>query len=307
MTKLFMMVGLPASGKSYQANILSKKHNAKIFSSDEYRSVLGSSEEDQTVTQHVFNKLISDIKLELKSNNAIFDATNINSKKRRNFLKEISKLDCEKICVLVLRTYDNCLVANSNRTRKVPKEVITRMYKSFETPYLEEGWDKIDVIYTDNDSNCFGYPHKFIEKYIDYNQHNRHHRQTLGNHLQSTQDYITDNFIEVDNNVELYLSACIHDCGKPFCKTFVNKRGLECSDAHYYGHENVGAYDSLFYNFYDQDVDKLLISFLIANHMKPLTWLNSTKAEKRCEQNWGINKYNLIKMLHIADTNSSRK
>ena len=37
MIKFFMMIGLPASGKSEQAKKLAAEYNAEIFSSDELR------------------------------------------------------------------------------------------------------------------------------------------------------------------------------------------------------------------------------------------------------------------------------
>ena len=304
MTKMFMMVGLPASGKSYQAQIYADRYNAQIFSSDAYRGVIGVDETDQSVTGQVFAQMIPDmINTLLLNKSIIFDATNTNSKKRRHFLNQIKKIKCEKICVLVLRTFDNCIKANKERERTVPDWVISKYYKSFETPYLEEGFDSIEVVYTDNDSTCLGYPHQFIQKYENYNQHNSHHTQTLGHHCLSVQNYILDHYIVTKkvHGLELYFAAQIHDCGKPFCQTYTNMKGEPTEEAHYYGHEAVGAYDSLFYNFYDPAIDKLLISFLISNHMRPMNWVAGTKAEQRCRANWGEKKFNLIKILHEAD------
>ena len=73
-------------------------------------------------------------------------------------------------------------------------------------------------------------------------------------------------------------------------------------NAHYYGHESVGSYDVLFANL--QNVDKMLIAFLISYHMRPLQWVNSRKAKERDRANWGEVKFDLICKLNKADIES---
>ena len=71
------MVGLPGYGKSTYA----KKLNATVFSSDEYR-------ERGVPEDKVFSQLTSDLRS--CPNDVVFDATNLNSKRRRNFLSQIT-------------------------------------------------------------------------------------------------------------------------------------------------------------------------------------------------------------------------
>ena len=298
-----MLVGLQASGKSYQAKLLAEKYNAKIFSSDEYREKLLGSENDQTENHKIFQTLEKDIINHLLANdNAIFDACNLSSKQRRAFLNRISKIQCEKICVLVMRKLENCLLANASRERIVPDHSIINYYKAFQVPYLEEGWDNIEVVYTDNDENSVDVI-EYNFKYNDYNQDNKYHSQTLGTHLWSAASYIRDNFKDDNYFDELYEAAKLHDIGKPFCRTNKTRKGVEDGQAHYYGHECAGAYNSLFID-YGKDVDKLLIAFLINNHMRPLDWINSEKAKNKAKLNWGEIKFNLICKLNKADVES---
>ena len=74
-------------------------------------------------------------------------------------------------------------------------------------------------------------------------------------------------------NADLQWAALYHDCGKVFTQVFHNAKGEPTEEAHYYNHENVGAYDCLC------DYSKtLLTSVLINLHMKPYTWkLEKTK------------------------------
>lgn len=301
--KMIMLVGLQASGKSYQAKVLAKKYNAKIFSSDEYREKLLGSELDQSSNSKIFDQLNTDIINELTSGNSIiFDACNLNSRKRRAFLQKIKKIDCEKICVVIARKLENCIKANEERERTAPRDSIINYYKSFQMPYLEEGWDKIEVIYTDKDGESI-HVTSYDFKFINYEQDSKYHSQTLGTHLWMAAAHVRDKYKDDKYFDELYEAAKLHDIGKPFCRTIKNKKGIEDGNAHYYGHECVGAYDSLFIK-YDKDVDKQLIAFLINNHMRPLNWNNGLKAMNRDRENFGKEKFELILKLNEADVES---
>ena len=59
-----------------------------------------------------------------------------------------------------------------------------------------------------------------------------------------------------------------------------------------------------FYKLTHIDVDKLLVSFLVGNHMRPIVWKESEKAKNRDRENWGEVKFNLISKLGEADQNS---
>ena len=100
--KFIMLVGLPGSGKSFKAQELSQEYNATIFSSDALREELFNDVNHQADNTTLFNELHKRIKDCLKEgNNAIYDATNINYKKRMAFLAELKNIPCEKICVIM--------------------------------------------------------------------------------------------------------------------------------------------------------------------------------------------------------------
>ena len=175
-----MMVGLVASGKSTKAKKLSLEYNATIFSSDALREEMFGDINDQGHNQELFVELHKRIKDCLRSGkSAIYDATNLNYKRRMAFLAELKGIQCEKICVLMATPYEECLRRNSERDRKVPEHVITRMYHNFNIPYWYEGWDDINIEY-DVYKGYYGKPVEFVRNYKDYNQHNSHHELTLG-------------------------------------------------------------------------------------------------------------------------------
>ena len=70
--------------------------------------------------------------------------------------------DVTKESIIVATQYEKCLEQNKNRERKVPEEVIDRMYKSFQVPTFTEGWDLIDIEYNYNKEDYS------IEEYLKF-------------------------------------------------------------------------------------------------------------------------------------------
>ena len=124
---MIMLVGLPASGKSYKAQELAQEYNAEIFSSDALREELFGDVNHQADNNKLFIELHRRIKACLKSGkSAIYDACNIAYKRSMAFIQELKNIPCEKICILMATPYEECLKRNAERERKVPEEVIKR-------------------------------------------------------------------------------------------------------------------------------------------------------------------------------------
>jgi len=117
------------------------------------------------------------------------------------------------------------------------------MYKSINIPMLYEGWDSINIIWNtdgyDFDTNVLFNGENGLNK-ID--QENPHHTLTIGKHCLKTFQICE----ELIDDFELNMAAMYHDIGKKFCKAFKNSKGEDTETAHYYNHNNVSAYDSLF-------------------------------------------------------------
>ena len=288
-----MMVGLPGSGKSTKAQELAQEYNATIFSSDSLREELFGDVNHQTDNTKLFEELHKRIKDCLKSgNNAIYDATNINYKRRMAFIKELSNIPCHKLCYLIATPYEECLKRNANRERKVPDHVIERMYRNFHIPYDYEGWDNVHVEYGDYYGH-YGYTTKFYEEYKDYSQNNSHHVLTLGEHCKNV-------CMSMYNHSQaLVYAGMLHDCGKPFTATFTNKKGEATSECHYYDHHYVGAYNSLFYN-YEHRCSSLEVAIIVMWHMQPY-FNKEEKTKEKYRKLWGEELHRNIMLLHEAD------
>ena len=144
MTKFIMLCGLPASGKSAFAAKFVHEFDAIIHSSDALRLELFGDENHQEDNGKLFQELFRRIKADLAAGKSvIFDACNINFKKRRTPLRELKRFDIEKICCVIAKPYEDCLRDNRNRNRRVPDYVIKKMREGFWIPMDCEGWDDI--------------------------------------------------------------------------------------------------------------------------------------------------------------------
>lgn len=298
---MVMYVGLPASGKSTYARQLAKKINATIFSSDELREEMFGDVNDQEHNHELFIELHKRIKDCLRSgDNAIYDACNISSKRRRAFLQELNKINCVKKCIIMAKPYVWCILSDASRDRKVSPDVITRMYEHWNTPYWFEGWDDIEIVYSEE---CVKKnPYKWMLDVSNYDQQNSHHTMSLGEHCYKTAKYLLDRRFK--NESALIIAACMHDCGKLYTGKFENAKGEPTEERHYYKHENVGAYEALFFDC--QKADPLDVSILVNLHMRPYNCEHQNeetelKLYDKYRKLWGDDLFKCVKILHEAD------
>ena len=302
MVKFYFMVGLPGSGKSTYTEKL-KEEGVIVHSSDAIREEFGDVN-DQSKNAEVFETLHNRVKSDLKDGKSVtYDATNLNRRRRIAFLNELKNIPCKKICVLIATPYEMCVAQNFERHRKVPAEVLWNMYKSFNLPTYHEGFDEIIVHYPNEIwQEYYGDILTYVKSLRDFRQDNPNHTLTLGNHMLSAMD----NVFKMNGKVydDIAIAALGHDIGKLEVKEFKNSKGERTKEAHYYNHQNVSCYKSLFFR-YPSRVNKMYISLLIELHMKPhLDWKQSEKAKQKDINLFGEEVYNDVMMLHQADINA---
>lgn len=156
MTYLYMLCGVPGSGKSTFARSFSFNVKSEYISRDEIRfKILKEDEdyfshEDEVVT--IFHNRIADL---LKNNiNVIADATHNTKKARFNFLHALETLGVNFEEVNIIPIYmntslENCLINNKKRTGKacVPDDVVMRMYNASQKPNYNEHYNYYHIIY----------------------------------------------------------------------------------------------------------------------------------------------------------------
>lgn len=311
---LLMMCGLPGSGKSVYAekrNKINLSGESKIFSSDALRKEMFGDENEQGTPKEkekLFVELHKRIKTWLSEGKiAIYDATNLNKRRRIAFLKEVNEICRYKECIFMAAPYEFCLENNKKRDRVVPEKVIKKMYMNFQPPHVSEGWDRIEVIfnegigaedYISNVSNKL----KVIE---NFDQCNQHHALTLDKHMIKTYEYLKGT---CPDDSRLQVAGLFHDIGKPFTQTKFNSKGEDDGNCHYYQHHCVGAYDVFFQGYrkskhYIISNESLLdISNLIFYHMHPyLSWKQSEKAKEKDRKLLGNEFFERVMKLHEAD------
>ena len=314
-----MMCGLPGSGKStvaHQLNIRTQNGgyiSPVVLSSDSVREEFFGNAADQSHNETVFRilhrRMIDELRM---GHSVVFDATNLSHKRRIHDLQSFSRLDCYRICILMATEYSVCVSLNKNRDRIVPDDAMFNMLKKFQPPAKNEGFDEVFIVYSALDS-AGNVTHRLSDlalNYTDYvyaaesfDQENHHHSLTLGQHCRRAAHYV---HTKVPNNYLLMYAAAIHDAGKIVTKTRVNAKGVNDGDCHYYGHECVGAYLSLFYiqsmisNCTTDDV--LYMANLISYHMRPYTaWKSSEQAYQRDLERCGRAFMEDVELLHEAD------
>ncbi len=306
--ELIMLCGVPASGKSTYSKLYKEKGYV-VLSSDEIREDLQNKLELGEIIMPTFTNLNSMVFDEIKSKasnslkngkSVVIDATNLGRRRRKIFLKQLYRTPCKKICNLFLTSIDECKRRNSLRTgyAKVPDDAMQKMFCNVELPYYFDGFDQIIPIFD-------SVPVKFdFEWTMDFKQDNPHHSLTLGEHMLKAYEYaVENNFNERLKEVVKY-----HDIGKYYTKTFLNMRGEITHVAHFYGHENYGAYLYLTWRCLGKKVtseefEKYLYQALLINcHMRPLNlWKKQEVVKSKDKDLFGQEFFDDLVNLNKAD------
>ena len=295
-TALFIYVGIPGSGKSTRAKEMMKQWPNELvwLSSDNIRI-----EHDYEISnKEVFNIMWNRVKDNaLNKKYIIYDATNLRSKNRVHLIKQYKSF-CQKNnltysikAVIFLQPIDVCIKRNCNRSGReyVPEDVIWRMAKQFQFPMMWEGFNGIVI------SECSKGEFLSIEEICMMPQDNPYHTMSLGEHLCVTQSRA----ISANYSNEVCGAALYHDIGKWYCKEF-DDSGI----AHYYGHENVGAYALALHFLIHGVLTKskyYQIVCLVNYHMRPYAWENSDRARSADKKKFGKEFYERLRHLHFCD------
>lgn len=137
---LTVLCGLSGSGKSQYIRRHNKVVNAIVISTDDIREELCGAVEDQSRNGEVFQEFHKRIRQNLKEGHDVFaEATNITMKSRRAILNTVKEIDCEKICVVIVKPFAQCKRDNLYRVHPVPEHVIEKQVLKFQIPFKEEG------------------------------------------------------------------------------------------------------------------------------------------------------------------------
>jgi len=149
MATVYMMIGLPASGKSTKAKEIAEEEGILVVSHDDIRRQLFgrydafSPEENEKVFGAVRNKM----RFYLKNGvSFVHDATNTRRRDRKRLIRFYKCYNVEIIGVVMLTPLEKCIKGNKERDRHVPEDIILRMYECFDFTLEREGFDKVIFI-----------------------------------------------------------------------------------------------------------------------------------------------------------------
>jgi predicted kinase len=265
MAMLIMAIGLPASGKStfYKNEIEPQPYESVYVSSDAIREEVFGDVNDQNHNNEVFNIMFKRAVEGLKADKLVYyDATNISRKRRMNFIKEVRAAVKDKDIfvsgVIFAPDIQTVMARNMERERTVPAEVIKRMLYHFEVPAYAEGFNKISIYEVGNGS-LFG----ILDELRKVAHDNPHHSLSIGEHM----DAAYEGYIHNAHRQSFVVARALqfHDIGKGIVKQFKDARGRIVPVAHYYCHENVGAY--MYLSMSVRMESDLYVALLINHHM----------------------------------------
>lgn len=311
MAKLIILCGLPGSGKSYYAENYKAFCNAYhegstvVHSSDAIRKELFGGAGFQGDNAKVFELMHKRVKEDLRADKiVIYDATNVTRKARRGAINLANKGDKVE-CHIIWADPHVCIKRDENRERSVGKEVIEKMLRRWQSPYIDEGFDFVTVILNQKNFDQVHYISSMTSN-MHIPHDNPHHTLGVWEHCMQAYFNIDQAISEkcTSHDIELLKTAAYwHDIGKPWTKGYKADKEtgkIDYSVAHYYDHHCVGGYLSygLFLSNHlmsmEEADDTCFISWLIANHMEG--FFNS-KYYRELNPQWK----HYLEILHEAD------
>jgi len=152
MAKLYMLIGVPAAGKStWVSKAPLDWNNTVIASTDNYIEKV-AKKENKTYTdvfqdniQNATNYMNNAIKNAIANNqDIVWDQTNLNRRSREKKLKQIPN-NYKKIAVVFKTPNMKELTdrLNQREGKNIPVDVLKNMINSFQEPTSNEGFDEI--------------------------------------------------------------------------------------------------------------------------------------------------------------------
>jgi peroxiredoxin/predicted kinase len=144
--KLYVMVGLPGSGKTTYAR--SRLRGAARVSMDDLRLMLHGAQYDaryesfiHTAARDLLDRLAA--RANLDRFDVLFDATNVTRAYRAECVRRARRFGLEPVCVYCEVDLETALMRNGARASAVPADIVRRFQGQLEPPAEDEGFGSI--------------------------------------------------------------------------------------------------------------------------------------------------------------------
>lgn len=150
LTTVYMLVGIPASGKSTaRASLLRDFPNATVLCPDDHLMVDGKYMWTPDACAKAWGRCNEDFKRALASGlTVIWDATFVSPRARKDVIRTTKGYRAKVVAYVVKAPFDLCLKRNEARTpdRRVPRETMESMHARYSDPTSQEGFDSIVTV-----------------------------------------------------------------------------------------------------------------------------------------------------------------
>lgn len=133
-----VLCGIAGSGKTTLSHNLADEYDAKLYSYDDL--LYCSSMNKLELRTWILSSIVKDLQAGI---NIVLDDVNILIKSRIEVLEAIKEYECKKKLIVMNTSLEDCLLRNANRKKRLPDWVIKHMYRKYQVPTFDEGWDEI--------------------------------------------------------------------------------------------------------------------------------------------------------------------
>lgn len=140
MTTIYLISGIPGSGKTTLAYQLADQHNATVHSYDAMPGANTKASMDGSVKQAWLKAIREDLH---GGNSVICDGLNLTVAERKEFLSTFADIPCKKVLYVKIVPLETCLQRNREREARLPDFVVEQSAERMEAPTKDEGWDAI--------------------------------------------------------------------------------------------------------------------------------------------------------------------